>query len=40
MGLLSTVAEIIARETGIDIGDVRMAGPGSEIGLGHIGEVE
>lgn len=37
---LPTVAEIIARETGIDIGDVRMAGPGSEIGLGHIGEVE
>ena len=36
---LPYVAEIIARETGVDVSEVRMAGPGSELGVGRIGEV-
>lgn len=36
---LPYVAEIIARETGIDVSEVRMAGPGSELGVGRVGEV-
>lgn len=35
---LPLVAEIIARETGVPIGSVRMAGPGSELGAGAVGE--